>query len=432
MPGQESKPFFQRLGPAVSNHAVLTVLRSAGVAFCLAAGIVLSHFATEPQPVGYLARPLLWVSGLALVIGLVSGFLGRTSVVAAAFVAAWVVRPGSVVGLIAAGVLVAQIVVRIWKGRFIDVAKPVATAAVVFLLVGLIQVVPSVLQPSAGSTARLGSATPTYLILVDGYPRGDTLLESGIDLSPFLDALRERGFDIYEKATSHHTRTFRTLTHMMTGEPMASDDDGSSEERRTARASWSLPDGFVQISSPYGPASIPGTRTLNPGGPSNFETVLLQFSMFGSIAGDYAMNAMRDQLDHSLDLLANTDETRVFAHLMAPHLPYLYEGDQAASAPECWPICSLYHPMQDSQEAVRRVGLYLEWLNPRLLDVVDSIVARHDDANIVLFSDHGGRFSEDDLDEWHRSFLAARTPAEPGLFVDSPHPSSILARLVDG
>ena len=56
-------------------------------------------------------------------------------------------------------------------------------------------------------------------------------------------------------------------------------------------------------------------------------------------------------------------------------------------------------------------------------------LARDPEATIVFFSDHGGRISAKDLDEWHRSFLLARTPGHPQLFGDSPQAHELLGVL---
>jgi hypothetical protein len=51
---------------------------------------------------------------------------------------------------------------------------------------------------------------------------------------------------------------------------------------------------------------------------------------------------------------------------------------------------------------------------------------------IVLFSDHGARYSlEMQETEWPRSFLAARTPDHPNLFGESPAPTILLRTLLD-
>jgi hypothetical protein len=63
--------------------------------------------------------------------------------------------------------------------------------------------------------------------------------------------------------------------------------------------------------------------------------------------------------------------------------------------------------------------------------MVDAIVARDPGAVVVLFSDHGSRYSLDlRQTEWYHSFLAALTPGHPRLFADDPKPTAILRTLL--
>ena len=57
-----------------------------------------------------------------------------------------------------------------------------------------------------------------YLVLLDGYPRIDSLGELGIDNQPFIDELAVRGFDHYPEAGSAHGYTNLTLADMFAGE----------------------------------------------------------------------------------------------------------------------------------------------------------------------------------------------------------------------
>lgn len=254
-----------------------------------------------------------------------------------------------------------------------------------------------------------------FLILLDGYPRADTLDALGVEISGFVSELEERGFDHYPSATSQHFSTWHTLTYMTTGESPSIDTT-----KHEMRASWTLPAGFVTVAPPLGSLTIPDVPVLNPGGPTTFEAALLRGSLVAPFVGDHVMDGMRYQLDRSLDVLARTDETRVFAHLLAPHIPFLYDGEEPKGVPECWPDCNPFDTTVNREE----IGGYLEWLNPRLLETVDAILANHPTAEIVLFSDHGGRFDRNDPNEWRRVFFAARTPDQL-----SPHPRSVLAAL---
>ncbi len=50
---------------------------------------------------------------------------------------------------------------------------------------------------------------------------------------------------------------------------------------------------------------------------------------------------------------------------------------------------------------------------------------------VVLFSDHGSRYSLDlRLSEWYHDFIAARTPGHPLLFASDPKPTNILKLLL--
>ena len=54
--------------------------------------------------------------------------------------------------------------------------------------------------------------------------------------------------------------------------------------------------------------------------------------------------------------------------------------------------------------------LQLDELNRLVLEALDRIQEVDPDAVVVLFSDHGIRYSLEDLDEHYRILLAARTP----------------------
>jgi len=72
---------------------------------------------------------------------------------------------------------------------------------------------------------------------------------------------------------------------------------------------------------------------------------------------------------------------------------------------------------------------HLAAVNRRLVATIDAMLARDPDAVIVLFSDHGSRYSFDAPDEWTRSFLAARTPGQAHLFGESPITTNLLCDL---
>jgi len=391
-------------------------------AFSVGGGMAVATFMEVPQAVFHLARPLVVISLVSVVVGLATGLAGSASNVVAVTVMAWLMRPQSSVAVFAALLLAAVIAWRLGSGRLPDIQTPVAIASGVFLVVGLVPMVPTLSAPIPDRVDA--PELPTFLILLDGYPRADSLANLGVDISAFIRQLEDRGFDHYPTATSHHSSTWQTLTLMLTGRSPAIEDTFAN--RLAARQSWTLPTGFVTVAPPIGSVTIPHIPVLNPGGPTVLEAAILQSSVLGLWTAQHVMDGYRFQLDRAIEVLASTEETHVFAHLLAPHVPFLYDEVEPTPAPSCWPRCNLF--LQEVSDWRAGMDGYLSWLNPKIVETVDAILANHPAAEIVLFADHGGRY-DDDVEERHRVFLAARTPTRPGLFSDAPHPGSLLSSL---
>jgi hypothetical protein len=143
------------------------------------------------------------------------------------------------------------------------------------------------------------------------------------------------------------------------------------------------------------------------------------------------LGTLRAHLDDSLRELVTTEARRVIAHLVSPHPPFLFSATNDPDYPQCWPMCDAFETRFENLDIPlstwsRLMSEQVHALNPRLLGAIDSIVLAHPDAVIVIFGDHGGRISADDTEEWHRPFLAARTPDYPWLFAREPGPDAIL------
>ena len=127
----------------------------------------------------------------------------------------------------------------------------------------------------------------------------------------------------------------------------------------------------------------------------------------------------------------------VLAHLFQPHLPFLWDAKGSPlPVPDFWPDLKLLSGQievmgitLDQYSASMKAELAT--LNRKLLAMIDEIEDRDPGAVIVLFSDHGSRYSlELQETEWYRSFLAARTPGHPALFADDPKPTALLRTLI--
>jgi hypothetical protein len=412
-------------------------------AWLVFAAVILGRFADDVFPASYLLRPMALALLLAAVIGLASLVARGYAVAVAAGIALLVAVPAPAVALSMLAVVLGMALLR-RLGRSPGTGETATLVlAFIFCVLGAVRALPVIHVPAATGTVGSEvdpSVVPMVLVLLDGYPRSDTLAELGIDNGAFVAALEERGFEHYPAAHSLNRSTHRTLQAMLTDDEVT-DIPVNVEQLRAIHRRLPVPDGFVAVDPPIGFVTLGSGRHLTPGGPNDFEADLLGRSIIGTVVPDvgwaFLLSGLRGGLDSALDLATSTDDPRVFAHLMVPHRPFLYGPDGSDDVPRwCWPECQVFaDSIQDlgitREQWKEGMTAQLDALHPRLLRAVDQILADEPDAVIVLFSDHGGRMDEDDRDEWYRSFLAARTPGHPGLFSDSPRPDTIIRTLLE-
>lgn len=408
-------------------------------AWLVLAAIILGRFADAVLPASYLVRPLVVAAAMAPVLGGVSLIAGRHAVALAAGIAVLLVLPDPVILLSLAAVLVGMELLR-RRGRMPgDTRRVVLLLVGIFFGLGLVRAVSVIDLPTTAGYRADGGGPPLYVALLDGYPRIDSLAAMGIDNQAFVDALESRGFDHYPAAQSFHTKTHKTLLALLTDESV-NDEPVTVEERRAIRERLVVPPGFIAIDPPIGFVTLGPGPHLDPGGMNDFEAELVGQSVVALLAPDWSwsllLDGFRDRVDAALSLLGSRPEPRIFVHLVTPHPPFLYGVRGSAQAPRwCWPQCGIFTNTIEGLGATRDqwaggMAAQLRALNALLLEAIDRLVARHPDAVIVLFSDHGGRSSTADPDEWHRSFLAARTPGHPGLFAAAPRPDTIIRTLL--
>ena len=112
--------------------------------------------------------------------------------------------------------------------------------------------------------------------------------------------------------------------------------------------------------------------------------------------------------------------------------------DRVLSPGSCRPSpCSFYESRADELGLTRRtystlLRRQIEYLNSRILEAVDRIVAADPTGVIVLFSDHATRYDlEGDPEETNHNLFAARTPGRVGVFADDQTPVNIFPRLLN-
>ena len=440
------------------------------VAYLAFAGYILGRFANSAFPTFYLFRPLLLVIPLAILIGLLAAWLARSHAplvvgITVGVISFWATfaRHWWEAAVLVLGWLALVLVTR-RLGRPVPlVPRAASTAAIAFVLVffaaGVFRAYSSAEGPvTPFAVDREATGPNIYIVLLDGYPRRDTLMnDMGIDNGPFEEALADRGFDVYDDAHTDRRYTDLTLMTLLTGSTEGVPDDTvpASEVQwqiRKALSDAALPreaqaNGYEWniIDSPAGHVTFSAGHHIQHGGVNTFEDNMLAESILGQVvkaAFPYLLtDSLRAHFEQSVDSLASLadpDAHRlVLAHLFQPHLPFLWDAaGKPLPAPSFWPRENIFAAQIETMGmslADYSAGMEgdLATLNPKLLAMVDEIVARDPDGVIVLFSDHGARYSLDlRQTEWYHSFLAARTPGHPNLFADEPVPTAILRTLL--
>ena len=386
------------------------------VAYLAFAGYILGRFANSAFPTFYLFRPLLLVIPLAILIGLLAAWLARSHAPLAVGVTVGVIcfwatftRHWWQAALLGVGWLVLVLVVRRFGRPMPLVPQAASTAAMAFVLVFFLAgVVPRLLErrgtgrrPSR-SPGRRPARTSTSCCWTAIRAATRSWTTWGSTTAHSRQALAERGFDVYDDAHTDRRYTDLTLMTLLTGttEGVPDDTAPASEVQwliRKALSDAALPRqaqaaGYEWdvIDSPAGHVTFSAGHHIQHGGVNTFEDNMLAESVFGPIVKatlPYLLtDSLRAHFEGSVDSLvslADPDAHRlVLAHLFQPHLPFLWDAEgKPTKVPFFWPGVNIFAAqietmgmtLADYSAAMKGD---LATLNPKLLAMVDEIVAR--------------------------------------------------------
>jgi hypothetical protein len=339
--------------------------------------------------------------------------------------------------------------------------KAVQTGRAGGLAHDLIAESPVRLGQSAFAAGADTSLPNMYLIMLDGYPRADKLAsEFGIHVSEFTRALSERGFFVATHSRSNYTVTHLTLAQMFNySQPLHAVAGSDSEQvaywRRLINEGRFFADirdlGYEVVSVSPGLEHVTlreADRFIDTGQLNQFERRIGQLTavqlllrpLLPGWEADLHRSRMLDAFRVTTDLARQSDPSLrfVFAHVMSPHAPQVFELDGA-------PIAERGLILDDRLELnelgpveyIRRLDGQLRFLNTTTVEVVDRIIASDPDAVIVVFSDHGSGirvFPDDhrgsDADLRTANLLAVRSPGRTGIIDDRSTLANLLPRLL--
>jgi len=272
-----------------------------------------------------------------------------------------------------------------------------------------------------------------YYIVLDRYANSKTLREVyGYDNSAFLDELRARGFAIADDAWGNHFKTALSLSSSMNMDYLQSDhlptDHPSnfgpvyallSGHRAVPDTLTSLGYEYIHIGNYWEPTAtnVDASRALRFSEQSAFSQAVYQTTAlsllsppitgdddpetldFPTLARDHTLYAF-DQLEAAA---ADAGPTYVFAHILVPHPPYVFNADGS-------------FPSRAEVSAQGGHASFIEQLkyaNARVLQAIDHLldVPAEQQPVIVLMADEGPFPDRYAADEANFNWLEA-TPLE--------------------
>lgn len=243
-----------------------------------------------------------------------------------------------------------------------------------------------------------------YYIILDAYARADTLREVyDYDNSDFIEHLTAKGFYVASMSRSNYAQSHLSLASSLNMEYLnyLSDELGTESTDRTIlysmivdnRVQHSLRAAgyrFLHFSSGWGPTDRNRFADINyrPEVLNDFRTMLLETTMLNPIVQPGAAAQKRARAFFTFDMIgkiAQVEEpTFVFAHLLVPHFPFVFDRD-------CTPRRHIQGTLGfRGPDDVKAYVDQLICVNKMAEALADEILARSEvPPIIVLQADHG-------------------------------------------
>jgi hypothetical protein len=344
---------------------------------------------------------------------------------------------------LAIGWIVLLVLALFWATRptltFASAAPTLNTVALALLVMSLWQVVPEVQPRSAHALALTGAPVETdlvrperppdvYFFLLDSYGRGDLLKEAyGFDNSEFLSGLEERGFFVGDCSQSNYVRTEISLGSSLNMQYLQQLSDKFTPESTARRLLWdSLKHNAVRYNFEnmgYETVTVDtGFEWLNikdsdhflspppiSSGMTEFEGLFLRTTLgryaqdWGWVDPDYLLGVgFRDRFNNafnSIDDIARMPQpTFTYIHLISPHPPFVFDPNgNPTYPPDFWNDQRAYPADLYQKGYVNQ----LQFLNKKILQAVDTILAESDVPPIIIIQgDHGPWLQPKDKRMW--------------------------------
>ena len=322
---------------------------------------------------------------------------------------------------------------------------------------------PATLDTAQEDADASSSAPDIYVIMLDAYPRADVLHRRfAFDNSGFLRDLRARDFSVAEDSHSNYVFTQLTMASMM---QMRHVDEIAALQplvghagvhharlRETINRGGAIgllrEAGYEIVALPSGYEHVAlreaSDHYLDHGQLTDLERSLLErtpiLDLLSAVDPYFFANSQRDRIAlafDDLDALATSPRHRprfVFAHLPAPHLPFVVDTN-GGTVPLVSRHFDLFAPEAIGLTDKEFTAAYLNelsYLNRRIVQVVDHLLASPSPSPVVvIMSDHGWTFSgSKDQPGRFANLFATYTPEAAGL-LDDATPVNVMSMVLN-
>ncbi|MBM3817417.1 MAG: LTA synthase family protein [Acidimicrobiia bacterium] len=351
--------------------------------------------------------------------------------------AIWPGDPWFAVPYVLTAGVIAAIASRPWEVRPRS-AMPLTVAAALLLLVAFIpaaagsrradptwrEAAEHLASAPLSGAGRVSPSRDVYYIVLDALGRPDALRRNyGLDLQPFVEALRARGFYVVERARANYAQTYLSLASALNLDYL----DGIAQVVGAPSTTREPLDYLVQQNALMRLASRAGYRVVAFGsdymatrqfdradvcvcavsGLDELEVAAIALTPLaavplGTVPGDASFDGHRRKLVRTLTELEEwrrgTEPTFVFAHILAAHAPFVIARDGSPLAPS-----GALYTMSEGGAAGRPRQEYLhgyaqqsQYVLDRFVAIVDAALRQPGPAPaIVVHGDHGPGLSTD-------------------------------------
>jgi len=405
-----------------------------------------AHVVSFPPPWQAVARSDLALTAVGLALVLVLRLIAKSWDAATVAAAAWLVFFGAypafapdnrmtdrywfALSYLAVATLSAGLLARLESARTHRIMQAAVVASIVVVAIAMIGIAPAYVsaKPSVryvksllGDRAEMVETPDVYHIVLDGFGRPDVLRALyGADLGAFVASLRERGFEVTENAVANYVQTYLSLASMLNADyltPLAREmGNGRSREplHEMIQSSVVFAD-FKRLGyeidflgSPYSAtfehrqADICFCHVPLAG---EFEATLISRTPARDLPmGDLFYGAHRQTVVETLATLRRlspgTRPRLVFAHLLSPHPPFVFDRNGMKRTPrQAFGFWDASMFQGSSVEYRQGYSEQVQFLTRQVIAVVDHILSDlRRPAVIIIQGDHGARYRFDPVD----------------------------------